>query len=74
MRFVQRKSFSGISQSFQADIGLQNYEAFLGFTAFNNKKVTGADKIDFIKFREAIADGKELNDELFDEFLPQPKV
>ncbi len=51
-----------------------NYEAFLGFTAFNNKKVTGADKIDFIKFREAIADGKELNDELFDEILPKPKV
>jgi len=51
-----------------------NYEAFLGFTAFNNKKITGADKIDFIKFREAIADGKELNDKLFDEILPKPKV
>ncbi len=50
-----------------------NYEAFLGFTAFNNKKTTGVDKIDFIKFREAVADGKLLNDELFDEFLPKPK-
>ncbi len=50
-----------------------NYEAFLGFTAFNNKKVTGADKIDFIKFREMIADGKIMNDELFGDILPKPK-
>ncbi len=50
-----------------------NYEAFLGFTAFNNKEVTGADKIDFIKFREMIADGKIMNDELFGDILPKPK-
>ncbi len=50
-----------------------NYEAFLGFTAFNNKKVTGSDKIDFIKFREMIADGKIMNDELFGDILPKPK-
>ena len=28
-----------------------NYEAFLGFGAFNTKKITGQDTIDFVKFR-----------------------
>jgi len=50
-----------------------NYEAFLGFTAFNNRKLTGVDKIDFIKFREALAEGKAMNDELFETVLPKPK-
>jgi 6-oxo-cyclohex-1-ene-carbonyl-CoA hydrolase len=34
-----------------------NYEAFLGFGAFNTKKITGTDTIDFIKFRQLIAQG-----------------
>ncbi len=51
-----------------------NYEAFLGFTAFNNRKLTGVDKIDFIKFREALSEGKAMNDELFETVLPKPKA
>ena len=31
------------------------YEAFLGFNAFNTKKITGKDVIDFIKWRQLIA-------------------
>ena len=30
-------------------------EAFLGFTAFNNRKLTGVDVIDFVKYRQLIA-------------------
>ena len=37
-----------------------NGEAFFGFTAFNNKKMTGADTIDFIKYRRMLADGDYL--------------
>ena len=33
-------------------------EAFLGFGAFNTKKMTGQDTIDFIKFRQNIAEGR----------------
>ena len=33
-------------------------EAFLGFGAFNTKKITGMDTIDFIKNRQLIAEGR----------------
>ena len=33
-------------------------EAFLGFGAFNTKKITGEDTIDFIKYRQLIAEGR----------------
>ncbi len=48
-------------------------EAFLGFTAFNTRKITGTDTIDFIRYRQAIAEGREMNDELFAEVLGKPK-
>lgn len=48
-------------------------EAFLGFTAFNTRKMTGKDTIDFIRYRRLIAEGHEVNDELFAEVLPEPK-
>ncbi len=47
-------------------------DAFLGFTAFNNKKATGKDTIDFIKYRQLIAEGKLMNDDAFAEVLPKP--
>ena len=34
-----------------------NYEAYLGFNAFNTKKLTGQDVIDFIEFRRRQAKG-----------------
>ncbi|MEE8416619.1 MAG: 6-oxocyclohex-1-ene-1-carbonyl-CoA hydratase [Desulfobacterales bacterium] len=48
-------------------------EAFLGFGAFNTKKITGQNTIDFIKFRQNIADSKTWNMEMFAEVLGKPK-
>jgi len=48
-------------------------EAFLGFTAFNSRKMTGVDTIDFIKYRQLIAEGRMVDDDLFAQVLPQPK-
>jgi len=50
-------------------------EAFLGFGAFNTKKITGTDRIDFIKYRQMIAQGHAVDEELFEAVLgkPQPK-
>lgn len=50
-----------------------NYEAFLGFQAFNTRKITGKDTIDFIKFRQLIAQGKLADEEMYEAVLPKPK-
>jgi len=44
-------------------------EAFLGFGAFNTKKQTGKDTIDFIKYRQMLAEGHPLDNELFEAVL-----
>jgi 6-oxo-cyclohex-1-ene-carbonyl-CoA hydrolase len=49
-------------------------EAFLGFTAFNNRKLTGVDVIDFVKYRQLLARGEILDEKLFEQVLPQPKA
>jgi 6-oxo-cyclohex-1-ene-carbonyl-CoA hydrolase len=49
-------------------------EAFLGFSAFNAKKETGKDVIDFIKYRKLIAEGRMVDDDLAYEVLPKPQV
>ncbi len=48
-------------------------EAFLGFGAFNTKKITGSDLIDFIKYRQGIADGKLMDMDFFAEVLAKPQ-
>jgi len=48
-------------------------EAYLGFGAFNTKKITGMDVIDFIKYRQNIAEGKLLDDTFFEEVLGKPQ-
>jgi 6-oxo-cyclohex-1-ene-carbonyl-CoA hydrolase len=50
-----------------------NYEAFAGFAAFNTRKMTGKDTIDFIKFRQLIARGKMAEDAMYSEVLAKPK-
>ena len=50
-----------------------NYEAFLGFGAFNTKKITGTDVIDFIKFRQLLAQGAEADDKTFEAVLGKPQ-
>ena len=48
-------------------------EAFLGFHAFNTKKITGQDTIDFIKYRQLIASGEYQDDALFESVLGKPQ-
>jgi 6-oxo-cyclohex-1-ene-carbonyl-CoA hydrolase len=48
-------------------------EAFLGFGAFNTKKITGKDTIDFIKYRQGIAQSRMMNEEFFEEVLGKPQ-
>jgi 6-oxo-cyclohex-1-ene-carbonyl-CoA hydrolase len=50
-----------------------NAEAFIGFNAFNTRKQTGQDVADFIKYRQMVAQGAEMDDALFDAVLPKPK-
>lgn len=48
-------------------------EAKLGFIAFNTKKLTGRDVIDFILYRQLRAQGHPMNDELFEAVLAKPQ-
>ena len=48
-------------------------EAFLGFGAFNTRKLTGKDTIDFIKFRQNIADARSWDMDMFEEVMGKPK-
>lgn len=48
-------------------------EAFLGFQAFNTKKITGKDTIDFIKFRQLVSEGKPMDEDFFSEVLGKPQ-
>ena len=48
-------------------------EAFLGFNAFNTKKMTGRDTIDFVKFRRKVAQGDLFDDAFFEEVLGTPE-
>jgi len=50
-----------------------NYEAFLGFNAFNTKKITGQDVIDFVKFRQNIAATAQATPETYAEVLGKPQ-
>jgi 6-oxo-cyclohex-1-ene-carbonyl-CoA hydrolase len=50
-----------------------NYEAFPGFQAYNTRRTTGKGTIDFIKFRQLIAQGKLAEDEMYDAVMPKPK-
>ncbi len=48
-------------------------EAFLGFGAFNTKKITGQDVIDFLKYRQNIAEGKLMDEAFFESVLGKPQ-
>ncbi len=47
-------------------------EAFLGFHAFNNKKETEKDVLDFIKYRQLLVEGHPFDDKLKEAVLPKP--
>jgi len=48
-------------------------EAFLGFGAFNTKKITGQDTVDFIEYRRLLAAGETVDEKLFEKVLGKPK-
>ncbi len=48
-------------------------EAYLGFNAFSTRKLTGKDSIDFVKYRQLIAEGALLDERAFEAVLPKPK-
>jgi 6-oxocyclohex-1-ene-carbonyl-CoA hydrolase len=50
-----------------------NSEAYLGFSAFNTKKLTGQDVIDFIEFRRRQARGEAFDAEFMAAVLGKPK-
>ncbi|HYB49581.1 MAG TPA: 6-oxocyclohex-1-ene-1-carbonyl-CoA hydratase [Burkholderiaceae bacterium] len=50
-----------------------NHEAWLGFNAFDAKKATGKDVIDFIKYRQLVASGAVFDERFAEQVLARPK-
>jgi 6-oxo-cyclohex-1-ene-carbonyl-CoA hydrolase len=50
-----------------------NMEAYLGFNAFNTEDMTGQRRIDFVKYRQLIAQGHSFDDDLAEQVMPKPK-
>jgi 6-oxo-cyclohex-1-ene-carbonyl-CoA hydrolase len=50
-----------------------NMEAYLGFNTFNTEAMTGQRRIDFVKFRQLIAQGHSFDDDLAEQVMPKPK-
>ena len=48
-------------------------EAFLGFTAFNTRKITGTDVIDFVTYRQLVARGEPMDESLFEQVMGKPQ-
>jgi len=48
-------------------------EAYLGFQAFNTRKITGKDTIDFIRYRQLLAEGRVVDEDLYSEVLAPPR-
>jgi 6-oxo-cyclohex-1-ene-carbonyl-CoA hydrolase len=48
-------------------------EAYMGFTAFNTKKITGKDVIDFVRYRQLVNEGREVNEAFMAEVLGKPQ-
>jgi len=49
------------------------YEGFLGFNAFNTRKITGTDVVDFIRWRQLLAEGAPSTMETFAKVLGKPR-
>jgi 6-oxo-cyclohex-1-ene-carbonyl-CoA hydrolase len=50
-----------------------NMEAWLGFNAFNTEDLTGSRVVNFVKYRQLIAEGAEMDEKLFEQVLYPPK-
>jgi len=51
-----------------------NHEAWLGFNAFDAKKLTGKDVIDFVRYRQLVADGAQFDERFAEQVLAKPKT
>jgi len=49
-----------------------NYEAYMGFNSFSTKKLTGKDTIDFIKYRQLVAEGHTVDDDMLGRIFAKP--
>jgi 6-oxo-cyclohex-1-ene-carbonyl-CoA hydrolase len=72
---AKKKSFWDASKDYYRHWLMANMgnEAFLGFHAFNTRKITGKDTIDFIRYRQLLAEGVLVNEDFFAEVLAEPK-
>lgn len=50
-----------------------NHEAWLGFNAFDAKKTTGRDVIDFVRYRQLVAEGALFDDAFAEQVLAKPR-
>jgi 6-oxo-cyclohex-1-ene-carbonyl-CoA hydrolase len=50
-----------------------NMEADIGFNAFNTQKITGQKTIDFVKYRQLLAQAKTFDADLIEAVLGKPK-
>ncbi len=50
-----------------------NFEAFLGFNAFSTRKITGQDLIDFVRYRQMMAQGALVDDDMAAAVLGKPR-
>jgi 6-oxo-cyclohex-1-ene-carbonyl-CoA hydrolase len=50
-----------------------NGEAYLGFNTFNMEDMTGQRRIDFIRYRQLIAQGHSFDNELAGQVMPKLK-
>jgi len=48
-------------------------ELLQSFGAFNTKKITGQDVVDFVKFRQNVADAKLWDMDMFAEVMGKPQ-
>lgn len=48
-------------------------EAYLGFNAFNTKKITGQDVIDFVRYRQLVAEGRPIDEAFMAEVMGKPQ-
>ena len=50
-----------------------NNEAWLGFNAFESRKVTGKDTIDFVKYRQLLAKGAQIDEHFAEQVIAAPR-
>jgi len=50
-----------------------NSEAYIGFNAFNTSAITGSRNIDYVTYRQLLAEGHAFDEKLAEKVIPKPK-